>query len=230
MRIILLLCLWMGGIFASGFATSPLEGKVVAVYVSKKQFSYDENYNHLLSQFIKQDQGEETIVEDIKLESLVAMGRLFSEQLASATGADSCFFLNGNPELARSFIQKYTSEASQLAPLGGAFSGIDYVLVVNPLELTSYKASSVFTRSNRLVTVRDLVKTGRINLDLFDPSTGKLTASHQACMDERKTKVPEKYFSFYNSRSKTGKFISQLFSLVVYQMNAGLPGNCGEEG
>lgn len=232
MRLFLSFCILISGFSApllgQALSKNPLADKAVAVYVSKKQFSYGEHYNHLLSQFIKKDQGDDVMVDDIKLQSLVALGRLFAEQLPEAAKTRSCFFLNAKPELARAFIKQYVPEESKLAPLGASFANLDYILVVNPIVLSTYKSASVYTRSNRLITTYDMVKTGRIKFELYDPKTGQLVRSHNTCMDERGTKVPENYFSFYNADSKTGKFLSRMFSLGVYHLNQGIADACDE--
>ncbi|MBL0020782.1 MAG: hypothetical protein IPP17_31210 [Bacteroidetes bacterium] len=70
----------------------PLKGKRVAVYFSKKHFTFDDNYRIPLSQFIKSDQGENAEIEDIKLQTLVALGTLFAQQLKKPSAADSTYF------------------------------------------------------------------------------------------------------------------------------------------
>ena len=204
----------------------PLKGKTVAVYFSKRQFSFDDNYRIPLSQFIRSDQGTETEIEDLKLQSLVAIAALFSAQLKAASQADSVYFLNEFPELARTFIGAYSSQERKMTPARDAFGQTDYVLVVNPFILGSYKTSAVYTRSNRIITEQVVVKTARIRFELYNPRDGLMMHIFEACMDERQTAVPEILFQFHIKSSKTGKFLGRLFSLVVSNMNAGLKTNC----
>jgi hypothetical protein len=204
----------------------PLKGKRVAVYFSKKHFNFDDNYRIPLSQFIKSDQGDKAEIEDIKLQTLVALGTLFSHQLKAATQADSVFFLNEFPQLASAFIGKYGSDDHALEALGSAFDSVDYVLVVNPFILGSYKTSSVYSRSNRIITEQVVVKTGRIRMELFEPQSGARRHVFESCIDERKTPVKEILFEFHMEASRTGQFLAKLFSLAVQNMNTGVENNC----
>ena len=208
----------------------PLKGKTVAVYFSKKQFTFDDNYRIPLSQFIRSDQGSKAEIEDLKLQTLISLGTLFSAQLGKASGADSVYFLNEFPEKARAFIKNYSSETHQLEAIPSDFPKTDFILVVNPLMLGSYKTSAVFTRSNRIVTEQVVVKTARMRMELYDPRRGLLQHIHKACMDERKTSVPERLFEFHMQHSRTGDFLGKLFSLAVLHMNQGVDGNCDPQG
>lgn len=204
----------------------PLKGKRVAVYFSRKQFNFDDNYRIPLSQFIKADEGQLTEIEDIKRQTLVALGRLFSEQLRIPAQADSVYFLNENPDLGKVFIDHYDSEEGALEPLGPGFAGTDYVLIVNPLDLTSYKTSSVYSRSNRIITDQVVVKTARMSLEVFSPATGQRLTRAETCMDERKTSVTANYFDLHMKASKTGQFLGKLFTLAVQNLNEGKASNC----
>ncbi|MFM2376629.1 MAG: hypothetical protein RLZZ165_1726 [Bacteroidota bacterium] len=208
----------------------PLKGTNVAVYFSKKYFSFDENYRIPLSQFIKSDLGENAEIEDIKTQTLVALGTMFSEQLRAPCQADSTFFLNEIPSLGGEFMRKYNAEEGLLEPLGAAFAGIDYVLVVNPLVLGSYKTSSVYSRSNRIITEQIVVKTARMNMDLFDTRSGARKSSFETCIDERKSHPRHLLFEFHMQSSRTGRFLARLFSLAVDNMNTGILTNCEGEG
>jgi hypothetical protein len=204
----------------------PLKDKTVAVFFSKKQFTFDDTYRIPLSQFIRSDQGEDTEIEDIKLQTLVALGTLFSQQLQSPAGADSVYFLNEAPNLAREFIQNFSSDENLLAPLGKAFLQTDYILVLNPITLSSYKTSSVYSQSNRIITQQIVVKTAHVVLSLFDPRSGERRFSFECCIDDRKTKVGMPFFEFHMRSSRTGQFLAKLFSLAVTMMNEGTQNNC----
>lgn len=224
----LMICIF-GPAFSQVDSLMPLKGKTVAVYFSKRQFTFDNNYRIPLSQFIRSDMGHEAAIEDIKTQTLISLGALFSSQLAACTEADSVFFLNENPDLARPFIQGYDAYEHSLSPLGESFADIDYVMVMNPLILGSYTTSAVFTRSNRLITERIINKTARVHLELFDTKGAGLLTAVDACFDERKTPVPQQYFEFHMEHSITGTFLARLFSLAVFHMNYGLESNCEVE-
>ena len=219
----------VAGLFSAAQAQSsqlPLKGKRVAVYFSSRQFDFDDSYRIPLSQFIKSDEGDKAEIEDIKRQTLIALGRLFSEQLQAPTQADSVYFLNENPELGKTFIDRYDSDERTLESLGPKFAGTDLVLIVNPLNLTSYKTSSVYSRSNRIITDQITVKTARMSLEVFSPSTGQRLTVAETCMDERKTQVAANYFDLHMKSSKTGQFLGKLFTLAVQNLNEGKASNC----
>ncbi|MBP8073761.1 MAG: hypothetical protein KAY96_03300 [Bacteroidia bacterium] len=213
-------------IYAQAGEAFPLKGKRVAVYFSKKHFTFDDNYRIPLSQFIKSDQGENAEIEDIKLQTLVALGTLFAQQLKKPSAADSTYFLNEFPELASSFIGAYNSDDHSLEPLGDIFSGTDYIMVLNPFILGSYKTSSVYSRSNRIITEQVVVKTARIRMELFDARTGARRFVFESCIDDRKTAVKDIAFEFHMQSSRTGRFLAKLFTLAVQNMNQGVQNNC----
>ena len=209
--------------------TEPLKGKRVAVYFSKKHFSFDDNYRIPLSQFIKSDEGDAAEIENIKLQTLVALGTLFSQQLRKPAMADSVYFLNEFPELAQAFIEQYSADDHSLGAIGQRFAGTDYILVVNPFILGSYKTSSVYSRSNRIITEQIVVKTARLRMELFDPLSGERRFVFETCIDDRKTVVKHLDFDFHMQSSRTGRFLAKLFSAAVQNMNAGIVDHCDAE-
>lgn len=229
MRISLLFSLVLvccfGPVFAQG-PVLPMKDQRVAVYFSKKHFSYNQYFYHDVAQFIKTDAGRDVTIEDSKLQAIIALGALFSDQLAEPTEAKATFFLNGRPDLAREFIRNYQADAKTLSPLPKVAKEVDRILVVNPLELVMKRVPAVLTRSNRLVTTHDLVKTGRVRLDLLDPASGKLVSSTTVCVNDRETFIPNEMFRFYPEESRMGEFLGKLFALAVTNLNLGESGNC----
>jgi len=204
----------------------PLKDKTVAVYFSKKHFSFNQYFYHDVAQFIKTDAGDDVLIEDSKLQAIIALGALFSDQLAEPTEAKEVFFLNGRPELAREFIRNYAAAERRLSPLPTVSKEVDYILVVNPVNLVMERVPAVLTRSNRLVTTHDLVKTGQLRLDLFDPMSGDRVSTTRVCVNDRETFIPNEMFTFYPEESRMGEFLGKVFSLAVTNLNLGEVGNC----
>lgn len=232
-RIAVLVCVMVGGLFAGVWAQQeepyPLAGKTVAVYFSRKHFTFDDHYRIPLSQFVMSDKGADISIEDLKSQTLISLGALFSSQLAVATRADSVYFLNEYPEQARAFMSAYDADTHSLAPMGTALGQTDYILVVSPFILGSYKTPSVYSRSNRIVTEQVSVKTARVRMEVFEPREGLRLRIAETCMDERNTPVGEILFQFHMQNSQTGTYLSRLFSLAVGYLNAGSGGNCVHE-
>ena len=208
----------------------PLRGKTVAVYLSKRQFDFNDHYLIYLSQFVKSDQGRASTLDNLKEQTMISLGELLEAQLKEVTRADSVFFLNKFPGIARKFIKKYDSERHYLPAMGKEMDGVDYIFVVNPMVLGTYKTSGVYSRSNRIMTQSVINKTGNVRIDVYDPVSGQLRYIAKACLDEKKTKEPALYFDFRNEESKTGHFLARLFSSAVYYLNQGEKGNCKEPG
>ncbi len=209
-----------------GQQTDPLAGKTIAVYFSKKAYHFDRPYHHYLSQFIGAAEGEDILIDDLKLQSLIAIGKRFAAQLGAASEADSAFFLNEQPEMARAFIEGYSIDQHDMLPLGSSFTGVDLVLVVNPFQLFSERRPVVLTRSNRLVTKYDNVKKAKLSTELWDPSTGRLIQATETCMEHKKKGLPELRFDFQGDDSQTGRFLEYVFTVAVDRMASSADSNC----
>lgn len=219
-------------LFGQGQAFSQdnlFKGKTVGIYFSKKGFDYSGNYAIPLTQFLKTHRGKEAVVEDLKLESIIAMGQKLSGQFAGATGADSAYFLNENPVLGREFIRAFRSQSDTLDSLGPGFNHTDLILVVNPIMLGSRKNPVVYVRSNRIINKQEIVLNGRMMFSVFDAKTGLKVAWAEGCADEKEThmKVPD--FHFYPQDSETGRFLGLLFSQTYRNLLAGVVSNCGTD-
>ena len=202
-----------------------MKGKSVGVYFTRKHFSYDDSYLIPLSQFIKSDQGVSTTVEDIEMQALVSIGRLFVEQADSFLDADSIFFLNENPVYAKIFMNHYNSNDHFLRRTD-SLRGADLIAVVNPFVLGSTKSTTVYTQSNKIITEPVNVKNGRIRVEFFEPATGYLVGVFEACLDEGNLPRTKVFFNFRNNESPTGRFIAGLFSVLVTNINEKRKSNC----
>jgi hypothetical protein len=207
---------------------TPFAGKTIAVFFSLKHFSFSDHYLLPLSQFIKTEEGKEATVEDIRQQTLIILAEQFCQQAAAVLGADSVYFLSAQPELAQAFMQQYEPSEATLSPLGQAFAGTDFIWVIDPLTLGGYQTSSVYTRSNRIITEKVVVKTARVESYWFNPATGALTQQYISCFDERKNRVAAPYFQFNNQESPVGFFFASLFSRVADQVTGKGEGNCEE--
>lgn len=223
------LILFIGGAQFLQAQTNPrpqvLRGKQVALYLTKKQFSYDDSYNFDLSQFIIRHRGEDAVVDNIKLESLIALGEILPPQMEDSLGADSAFFLNEKPEMARAFLEQYDIAMGHLGPLGPLFDDTDIVMVITPIVLGNYTATEVYVRSNRIINEPRRIRTARMGISFYRPSDGSLISEFNTCLDLKKEK-PALRFDFYNKTSKMGMFLARLFSKAFDQIEAGEKEGC----
>lgn len=204
----------------------PLRGSVIGVYLSAKAFTFDDNYNLLLTQFVSQADPDTVGPDQLKPRTLVALGKLFSAQLAEAVGADSVYFLNENPVAAQAFLNAYAPEEHKLRPPGAAMGETDYVMVINPFVLGSYKTTQMYSHSNRILTEQVIRRTARLRFEVWDVTDGQQRFVSEVCLDENQKANPEVRFDFMNSDSPTGAFLARVFGLGMEQLNHGVTGNC----
>jgi hypothetical protein len=225
LRFIILLACWglgfAGALRAQGEPTYPLRGKTVAVYLSRKGFQFDDHYRIPLSQFVMADQGREMDIEDLKSQTLISLGALFSQQLAQATQAKAVYFLNAAPDSAHAFMEHFDADSNQLSGMGNALGATDYILVVNPLTLSSYLTSAVYSQSNRIISRQVYKKKAVVRLALFEPRAGLRTHVTETRLDERAMPKTAPLFEFHMKNSQTGNFLSRLFSAAVTALNEG---------
>lgn len=198
--------------------TSPYAGKTIAIFFSLKHFTFSDDYLLPLSQFIKAEEGKEANVEDIRQQTLIILAEQFCQQAASVLGADSVYFLSGQPQMAQSFMEHYRSSDQTLMPMGESLAGTDLVWVIDPLALGGYQTSSVYARSNRIITEKVIVKTARVESYWFEPRSGAMVSQAIHCFDERKNRVANPHFQFNNQESPMGFFFAGLFSRVTDQV------------
>lgn len=229
-QLFILLLFFVSGLLSAQAQPKPqlLRGKRVAVYLTKKQFNYDDTYLLDLSQFILTHRGEDAVVDNVKLEALIALGELIPNQLEDSLGADSAYFLNEKPELAREFLEHYDMAMGSLTPLGKGFADTDLILVVSPLVLGHYTVSEVYVRSNRIINEPKRVRTGRLALHFYRPGDGRLVSEFNTCVDMKKENPPQK-FDFHNKKSSTGAFLAHLFSKAFDQVEKGQKEGCEQE-
>ena len=199
-----------------------LSHKTIAVYFSKRQFGFDEEFNTALTQLLLKKNGDDYIVRDLKLETLILMGERTTQGLPTLTHADSSWFLNGNPEAAKIFMNAFNADSQNLKPLDGPFEGTDYVLVISGVNLGHYKTSSVYVKSNRILTESIQHSTGRVNVQLFHAKNGMLVFSGESCLDEKNIDNREAGIDLFCDTSPAGKFLSALIT-------GGLSPICGKQ-
>ncbi len=206
------------------------EGKTIAVYFSKKNFTFHDEWRQPLMQFVKAADGEDVDIEDLKRQTIVLLGSLFSSQLAAGIDADSAFFVNENPEMAVGFIAAYDAGSRSVGKPLALLKAADYVLVINPLDLGTYETNSVYVRSNRIINDRNLIRLAEMGFDLFETASGRKIHAADFCYDEKKSTGPDEVlFDFTKAESPSAGFLANLFSLAVENLMTGKEVVCSEE-
>ena len=220
-------------IFLSGIKITFSQGhpifqeKTIGIYLSKKHYSYSDDHLLPMTQFVKSVRGTEVLVDDIKLESLICVGELLSAELAKVTGADSTYFLNQYPTQARSFIKNFDEENDQLKSGITSRGNTDFILVISELEIRPFYTTSVFTRSNRLVTEKVLQNKASLKVGLYPAMGGSSIKSFRICFDEVLDHQESLDFKFHNKkRSRMGTFFARLFTFGFRQIAKDNPDSC----
>ncbi len=191
-----------------------LSGKKIGIYLSKKQFNFNENYNTPLTQLLQAGGKEAKNIEDLKSEVLVILGEEIEKQCKQNLGLDSAWFVNANPEAARKVVSQLSGTLAKLDLHQPEFSGTDFIVIVGEIELGHYKTSAIYSRSNRILTEQILNRSGRVSIKVFKTQDGSLFYEGSSCLTENDLPKRERLFSFYNESSAVGDFLGTLFSGV----------------
>jgi|GEM_PF-3489227 len=211
--------------FVSFSQYNPFKGKKVGVYISSKQFLFDPTYYMDIAQFLKveidRSQGE-----NVKKELLVRMGELFSQELQRVSQADTCYFINGDPDKGRTFIKAFNAEYNSLTPLGASFADTDYVLILNEFSLENRFSNSLYIYSNKMFNKKVRVRVGELLITTFDVKGNFPIFQKESCLDEHQKEKPELSMDFLQKDSALGNFLSLLFSQFWMQVQTGEDSSC----
>ncbi len=205
-------CLIFFGLFMPQLqAQSDFQGKRISVFISSKTSHYTEPFVLPVTQFLKIEE-DRSWTGDLKAEFLIRIGEVFCEELQELTQADTVIFLNADLNRGQQFLANYDQERQQLVSSQG-LSDSDALLIIQDFSLKNRLERSVFIRSNRMFSEKIPVKQAELNILAFSSGKTLPAKTFTICRDEKiSAKVPL-HFDFYNSQSKLGKFLSQVFSI-----------------
>ena len=201
----------ISGVFTTELqAQSEFQGKKISVFISSKTSHYTDPFVLPVTQFLKIEE-DRSWTGDLKAEFLIRIGELFCTELQDLTQADTVIFLNADLNRGQQFLANYDQEREQLVSSQG-LSDSDMLLIIQDFSLKNRLERSVFIRSNRMFSEKVPVKQAELNILAFSSGKTLPAKTFSICRDEKtSTKVPL-HFDFYNSQSKLGKFLSQVFS------------------
>ncbi|MEM7658979.1 MAG: hypothetical protein AAF399_22845 [Bacteroidota bacterium] len=223
----LLGCFLLPPLFGSAQSyTELLAGQRIGVYFSGQGFSFSDQHRISIGQFIQVD-NTEAWQGRLKSEFLVQLGWLFSEQLQYVAKADTVLFLNADPKLGQVMQEKYLVESQKFRGNPPELAHLDWIIVVNPMNIGTRIHKSVFIRSNRMISERVPVSVGNMTIALHDPERLGEEKYFEVCFDKQKSKPPTSTFDFHRSDSPFGRFLSHWYSQWWEQMR-GEAGLCEE--
>lgn len=212
--------------FIQGFTQANLlSGKRVGIYISNTRFDLPESYFMSAAQFLSQGENRSGS-GDLKSELIIRLGVLFCRRVSELSDADTVIFLNASPEYGRSFLNSYDATDNKLKSTVDASLDVDFVVVLNKIELSMRSYQAVIVRSNRMYTEKVPVKMGVMEAGLFDPQVPDLVIHRQTCIDEQKDAKVFRHFDMYTRDSSLGNFFSLIFSKWWDQMLNGIETAC----
>ncbi|WNJ19574.1 hypothetical protein [Pontibacter sp. G13] len=189
-----------------------MQGKTVGIYISSKRFTIDERLYLGITQFLKQGSEDRSWVGQLKSELIIQLGWMLSEQIQEMTQADTVYFINAVPELAKPLISQYDPISKTLVRKSNQLDQLDYVMVMDSVELKSRIEKSVYIQSNRVKTDRVVIPKVELAVCVLSPRDPKTHIYTEVCYDDQNKPHLDLVFDFHRQKSKTGKYLSRAFS------------------
>jgi hypothetical protein len=204
----------------------PAPGKTLAVYISGSQFSYSEDYYLPIAQFLKLGE-DRSWGESEKAELLIRVGERLCDELQQSGKWDSVFFLNGEPRLAKAFLDNWEAGRQKLGSQVLPETAASEILVIEGIELSVRASNSVFIRSNRIISEKKRFFIGEMHFSMYDVQSGTLGIRTRTCMEEKYNGDVPLILDLFATESRLGNYLSRLFSRFWLQLTEGASGNCG---
>jgi hypothetical protein len=189
-------------------------GKKGAIYLSRKNFSYTQDWLQYLNQFTRLG-GEDIPREDLKLATLVRLGQLLSRELNQQIPDLSILFLNEDPQLSSSWLSVLNTPNGQApSPIVG-LDTFDFILTVESLSLYANQEKSVYSVSNQIRTEKRLVYNLEAMIRITDGANHLKTATVPLRIMTDQIVGLKPRFDFDNASSPGGVLLAELFSKVL---------------
>ena len=164
---------------------NPFLNKRIGVYISKKNLKFNTEYYKTLSAFIGQEDTIGLSSQEINLGMSVRLGMYLTEKLTKVFKADSAFFVNENPNIARGFLKVYNNPNVGINSLLKTLpQRIDYILILEGLNLYTEDRNNLATYSNQIFTQKRKIKRADLTLRILNLKTGKLSPPTVVNFDE----------------------------------------------
>ncbi len=189
-------------------------GKKGAVYLSRKNFSYTQDWLQYLNQFTRLG-GEDIPREDLKLATLVRLGQLLSKELNQQIPGLSILFLNEDPQLSSSWLSVLNTPNGEAPPRIAGLDTFDFILTVESLSLYANQEKSVYSVSNQIRTEKRLVYNLEAMIRITDGANHLKTAVVPLRIMTDQIEGLKPRFDFDNASSPGGVLLAELFSKVL---------------
>lgn len=187
------------------------KGMQIGVFVRSSAFTVDEQFNLKIGQFLQQGE-DRSFVGDLNRELIIQMGELLCQEIQRVSQADTVYFLNGQPEMARGLQQGLNTRNMELSAAPQSIQGLDQIWVISPFHIGSRIHKSVYIRSNRMYTERIPVEVLQFEMHGYKPAELSYHRVEKVCFDRMQHRVGTRYMDLFERQSQFGQFLSDGFS------------------
>lgn len=190
-------------------------GKKGAVYLSRKQFNYTQDWLQFLNQFTLSG-GNDIPREDLKLATLVRLGQLMQREFQEKLQTQSLAFLNESPELSSAWLALINLKPGE--PLPAQTSGLDtldFIISVESLNLHAVPEKSVYSVSNQIRTDKRWVYYLEAKLRISDGRNRTVSKPVDLIVRSEGDTSLKPVLNFDNEISPGGRLFAELFSGVL---------------
>ncbi len=205
-----------------------LEQQAIGLYISSRSFEIDDLFNLKVGQFLRKGEEDRSYVGNLERELIIQLGELLCAQIKALGQADTVYFLNGEPEMARALQQNLDFRYMQMRGSPPELQSLDQILVLSPFQLSSRIHKSVYIRSNRMYTERIPVEVFQFRFHRFLPRDPNFHQTVEVCFDRLDHKLPDRYITLLRNESQFGKVLGDAFSQWWGQWQYSWTGHCTE--
>ncbi len=199
-------------------------GKNIAVYLSKRNLTFSEEYYKMLSHYVQEGDTLGMSEEDIRLGVIVKLGNDLTRIVHRKMGADSAYFLNGVTELANLFIRHYQARSLNISPLISKMPPrTEYILILDGITLTGEKRDAVYAVSNIIASEKRYVRTARIEGRLYDVKARRMLPGLVFNYDQDLTTYTQQYFRGTDEKYPALQVLSRMLNPFLVQLFRTLP-------
>jgi hypothetical protein len=195
------------------------KGKRVAIYISKRNLNFSEEYYRMLSHYIQVGDTIGLSDEDIRLGVVIKLGNDLARIFKTKMQADTAFFINAMGEFGNLFIKNYQNKRLNFAAIGPQLPpSTDYILIIDGLLLTGESRESVYPVSNVIATERRYARLVKIDGRLYDVRNRHMAAGLQQTYDQDTTRHQTFFYRPETEKYPALQFLSRVMNSYYYNL------------
>lgn len=198
---------------------TPLEGRTVGLYLSKKGINFTKDYYQSFAAFLLREDSLDLSDENLKTAFTVALGNFLSRKFEERLGVDSVYYLNTSPAAVKAITNGYRPEGFNLKGVKAAVpEKVDYLLMIETFKCAVRGAPSLVTYSNRLYSMNRKVRYADVTLKLYDLRGNRppLTATVRYSDDAPAPSAP--YLTLGGTQTGAAVWISKVLDSGLYRL------------